>query len=102
MNITVGEIIKFVGTVMWISIGPQNMGGYLSHFVKNTMIHLGYRYFIQLEDYYVWAKDFMTIIIFKQIQSTFFTEGRTYFYGGIICNIVYACLMINKNNICSW
>ena len=42
MNITVGQIRILFVTVLWISVEPRNMGGHLSYFVEDPMIHLGH------------------------------------------------------------
>ena len=50
-NITVGEIIRLFGIMLRISIETWEMGGYLSNFVEDPIIHLGCGYGVQLWGY---------------------------------------------------
>ena len=75
MNITVDEIVIFFGTMLHISIDPHIMGVYPSSFVEDPMIHLGNIYYVQLRSYDAWEKYIATLIIFKQICSSFHTEA---------------------------
>ena len=46
MNITVGEIIRLCGIMLWITFEPQKMGRYLSYFMEDAIIHLGHGYYV--------------------------------------------------------
>ena len=65
--------------MLWISVDPQNMGEYLSYFVDDTMIHLGYEYYFQLRGYDAWAEYIMNLIRFREITSAFYPESGTSF-----------------------
>ena len=43
-NITVGEMVRFFGILLRISMEPQKMGGYESYFRDAPQIHLGVGY----------------------------------------------------------
>ena len=73
-NITVGEMIRFFGILLWISLEPRKMAGYESYFVKSKMVHLGHGYGLELRGYNAWAKEIMSLVRFKQIRSVFRPE----------------------------
>ena len=51
-------------------MGPRKMGGYTSYFENNPHITLSGGYSAQLQGFHPWAKEIMSLIRFKQIQST--------------------------------
>ena len=77
-NITVGEMIRFFGVLLRISLEPRKMAGYESYFVESKTVHLGQGYGLVLRGYNAWAKDIMTLVRFKQIRSAFRPEADVY------------------------
>ena len=75
-NIRAGEMIRFFGIMLRISLEPRKMGGYSTYFTDASTIHLDSDYFIQLRGYNAWAKEIMPLIRFKQIRSAFHPEAR--------------------------
>ena len=73
-NITVGEMIRFFGIMLHISLEPRKMGGDTSYFVEDPVVILGSGYFCKLRGYQVWAKEVMTLIRFNQTRSAFHPE----------------------------
>ena len=78
-----------------ISIDHWKMGGYLSYFVEDPMIHLCHRYSVQLRGYDAWKKYIMTLIRFKEIYSAFHPEAGTSFCGEICHQMRYFIRMFN-------
>ena len=73
-NIRAGEMIRFFGIMLRISLEPRKMGGYCTYFADNTTLHLDSNYSVQLRGYNAWAKEIMPLIRFKQIRSAFHPE----------------------------
>ena len=74
-NISTGEMVRFFGILLRISMEPRKMGGYASYFVSNPCVSVG-GYSVQLKGYTPWAKDIMSLIRFKQIRSAFHPEAE--------------------------
>ena len=72
------------------------MGGYVSYFVENPMIHLGHGYVVQLRGYYAWVKDIITLIRFKYIPSHFHPEAGYYFCGEKCHQLRYFIQIFNE------
>ena len=73
-NITVGEMIRFFGIILRISMEPRNMGGYTSYFEEDPVVILGSGYFCKLREYQSWAKDGVPLVRFNKIRSAFHPE----------------------------
>ena len=77
-NISTGQMIRFFGIMLRISLEPEKMGGYTSYFQDNPVITMGTGYSVQLRGFDPWAKDFMSLIRFEQIRDAFHPEaGKT-------------------------
>ena len=76
-NISTGEMIRFFGIMLRISLEPRRMGGYTSYFQDNPTITLSTGYSVQLRGFDAWAKDVMPLIRFKQIRGAFHPETGT-------------------------
>ena len=74
-NIRAGEMIRFFGIMLRISLEPRKMGGYSTYFADNTTLHLDSNYSVKLRGYNAWAKEIMPLICFKQIRSAFHPEA---------------------------
>ena len=74
-NITTGEMVRFFGILLRISMEPRKMGGYASYFVSNPCVSVG-GYSVQLKGYSPWAKDIMSLVRFKQIRSAFHPQAE--------------------------
>ena len=68
-NITTGEMVRFFGIILRISMEPRKMGGYTSYFQENPVVSLANGYSVQLRGFDAWAKDIMPLIRFKQIRG---------------------------------
>ena len=66
-NITVGEMIRFFGIMLRISMDPRKMGGYTSYFQDNPTVYMGGNYGVRLRGFNPWAKQIMALIRFKKI-----------------------------------
>ena len=104
MNINFGEIIRFFGIMLSISIETRNMVLYPSYFVEDRIIHLYREYYVQLRGSDYWGGYFITVIIFKQICSSFQPESGTYFYEEKHYQLRYFVRMFNDKakTIFSW
>ena len=71
------------------------MGGDLSYFVEDTLIHLGRDYYVQPRGYDAWAKNITTLIRFKHICSVLQPEAGTYFCGEKFHQLRYFIHMFN-------
>ena len=98
-KITVGEIIRFFGIVLWISIEPQNMGGCLFCFVEDPIIHLCHGYYVQIRGHDVWGKYVMSLIRLKQIHSAFHHEAGISFCGDKCHQLYYFIRMANDRYV---
>ena len=78
-NISVEEMVHFFGILLRISLEPRKMGGYTSYFQNSHSITLARGYSSTLQGYNAWAKDIMTLVRFKQIQSAFRLESHRFF-----------------------
>ena len=74
-NISTGEMIRFFGIMLRISLDPRKMGGYTSYFQDNPIITLSNGYSVQLRGFDPWAKEVMPLIRFKQIRGAFHPEA---------------------------
>ena len=74
-NITVGEMVRFFGILLRISMEPRKMGGYESYFQDPPQIHLGVGYNVRLTGFEPWARNVMPLVRFKQIRSAFHPEA---------------------------
>lgn len=74
-NITTGEMVRFFGIMLRISMEPRKMGGYTSYFQENPVVSLANGYSVQLRGFDAWAKDIMPLIRFKQIRGAFHPEA---------------------------
>ena len=104
MNINFGEIIRFFGIMLSISIETRNMVLYPSYFVEDSIIHLYREYYVQLRGCDYWGGYFITVIIFKQICSSFQPESGTYFCEEKHYQLRYFVRMFNDKakTIFSW
>ena len=73
-NIGLGEMIRFFGIMLRISLEPRKMGGYASYFMDQSSLNIGTGYSVHLRGYEPWAKDVMTLVRFKQIRSALHPE----------------------------
>ena len=81
-NIRVGEMVRFFGIMLRISMEPRKMGGYASYFQDPPVIRLGVSYSVRLTGFDPWAREIMTLLRFKQIRSAFHPEaGRSELTG---------------------
>lgn len=74
-NISVGEMVRFFGIMLRISMEPRKMGGYTSYFQENPLVNLASGYSVQLRGFDPWAKEVMPLIRFKQIRGAFHPEA---------------------------
>ncbi len=66
-NITVEEMVRFLGIILKMSIDHRELGGYSCYFTNKNTVNLGRRYFVELNDYPAWAVRVMSLRRFKQI-----------------------------------
>ena len=74
INITLEEMIHFLGNVLKMSIDDRKLGGYCEYFDESICTGLAEGYSVQLDGFKAWAKDVMTLRRFKQIRSAFHPE----------------------------
>ena len=54
-NVTVEEMVRFLGIILKMSIDNRELGGYAANFTKRKSVNLGRRYYVELNDYPAWA-----------------------------------------------
>ena len=64
-NVSVSEMIRFLGILLQISLELRKMGVYTSCFAVNSNVQLGTACFIELRGNNEWAKDTITLARFK-------------------------------------
>ena len=74
-NITTGEMVRFFGIMLRISMEPRKMGGYATYFQDNVYMDTGGGYKVKLRGFTCWAKEIMPLDRFKQIRSAFHPEA---------------------------
>ena len=88
-------MIHFFGMVLNMSIDDRRVGGYTGYLYDEIFTDLAENYSINIKGFMSWAKDVMTICLFKQIHFAFcpklhFTTNRD------MCH--QHCYAINKLN----
>ena len=73
-NIRAGEMIRFFGIMLRISLEPRKVGGYSTYFMDNPNIQLS-NYSVELRGYNAWAKEVIPLVCLKKIQITFSSRG---------------------------
>ena len=58
-------MVCFFGIMLRISMEPRKMGGYVSYFEDNPIIHMGGNYGVRLRGFDPWAKQIMALVRFK-------------------------------------
>eukprot|EP00957_Ditylum_brightwellii_P099586 7585654-Ditylum_brightwellii.AAC.1 len=81
-NISACEMIQFFGILLWMSIGPCNMGRYKSYFTTSPHVILGKKYSVGLRDLDCWAKQIMMLSRFKYIRCAVHPEGAKFSNNG--------------------
>ena len=74
-NITTGEMVRFFGIMLQISMEPRKMGGYATYFQDNVYMDMGGGYKVKLRGFVCQAKEIMPLDRFKQIRSAFHPEA---------------------------
>ena len=97
-NITIGEIVRFFGILLRISMEPRKMGGYKLYFQDALQIHLGVGgNNVCLTGFEPWARNIMTLVRFKQIRSAFHPEaGRSELTGDKCYQLQYFIRTFNE------
>lgn len=54
-NVTVEEMVRFLGVILKMSIDNRGLGRYVAYFTKRKSVNLGRRHYVELNDYPAWA-----------------------------------------------
>ena len=50
-NVTVEEMVRFLGIILKMSINNRELRGYASFFTNRKSVNLGRRYYVELDEY---------------------------------------------------
>ena len=99
-NITVEEMVRFLGIILKMSINNRELGGYASYFANRKSVNLGRRYYVELNDYPAWADQGMSLHSFKQICTSIHPEIGTSIIGDKCHQLRH--VLNTFNQACQW
>ena len=97
VDVSLEEMVRFLGLLLMMSLRPVDAGGYTAHFqTTNRTYNIGVAHpVIEIKDTAGWASKYMKLGRFRQIRGAFHLEEKSSARGGDKCHqlrkIITAC-----------
>ena len=87
VDVSIEEMVRFLGLILMMSLRPVDAGGYAAHFqTTNRVYNIGMAHpVIEIKDSAGWASKYMKLGRFRQIRGAFHLDEKSSQRGGDKC-----------------